>query len=139
MINLPPAKQVVPPLQVGSMLMYGTSSDLFMRGDDVSFDPDAIPPSSDDYLNEHQRTTKAIAILESKFGDRFVIKHGSGNSEQFCQFRGGGGIFIFNRTQPLGAVILTEESNSDDLEVGDTHELKCGAVLFLSEKRLKQN
>ena len=128
MINLPPAKQVVPPLQVGSMLMYGTLSDLFMRGDNVSFDPD-----------EHQRTTKAIAILESKFGDRFVIKHGSGNSEQFCQFRGGGGIFIFNRTQPLGAVILTEESNSDDLEVGDTHELKCGAVLFLSEKRLKQN
>ena len=54
MINLPPAKQVVPPLQVGSMLMYGTSSDLFMRGDNVSFDPDAIPSSSDDYLNEHQ-------------------------------------------------------------------------------------
>ena len=32
--------------------MYGTSSDLCVRGDKVSFDPDAIPPSSDDYLNE---------------------------------------------------------------------------------------
>ena len=80
-------------------------------------------------------TTKAIVILERKFGDRFVIKHESGNSEQFCQFRGGGDIFIFNRTQPLEAIILTEESNSDDLEVGDTHELSAIIIgVFLTEE-----
>ena len=81
--------------------MYGTSSDLCVRGDKVSFDPDAIPSSSDDYI---QRMNKAAALLESKFGDKFVIKGASGYNKQFCQFRGGGEIFILiepNLWQPL--------------------------------------
>ena len=84
--------------------MYGTPSDLCVRGDKVSFDPDTIPPSSDDYLNEIQRINKAAALLESKFGDKFVIKGASGYNKQFCQFRGGGEIFILiepNLWQPL--------------------------------------
>lgn len=100
------AAQVLPFLQVGSMLTFGISSGLCMTGNDVKFDPDAVLPPWFEYLSETQRTNKVTTVLERKFGDKFVIKSGSGYNKRFCQFRGGGDIFILHRAQPLGAVIL---------------------------------
>ena len=56
--HLPPTlqtcTQVLPLLQVGSMLMFENSSDLCMTGNDVKFDPDVVPAPSIEYLSETQ-------------------------------------------------------------------------------------
>ena len=81
---------------------------------------------------------KVTTVLERKFGDKFIAKSGSSYNKRYCQFRGGGDIFILHRAQPLGAVILTEESTyvSSELGFGEAYEegeLRYGAI----EQKLK--
>ena len=54
----------------------------------VTFDPDAVPPPSSEHLNEIQRMNKVTTALESKFGDKFIIKSKL-SFNKHCQFKGG--------------------------------------------------